>query len=485
MSIKMYTDSEISITDNSTEIEKRLAALEQKTSGADFFIDYEFFKNKSVKKRDGSIVDFDPMKIIKVIDKARLSVGVPIDGSDPNIGKYNAMITDLFGTIKIVMQTSEKDTICLERIQDMVETELWQKYSPKVGKEFTTYRDKREKERNGNILFKYKNRVTTNKLENSNANVDEASFSGKEKEASSDVSKYISLNTNVLSKEVAQAHKDMIVYQHDLEKAQFGMHNCLFPDFEKTLKGFTTRNGGVREAGSFHTATQQIAVIIQCQSQVQFGGAGAQHLDYDLAPYVKKSFAKHLSNNIERIYNRNGSIFKRHRYHKNMELINKLQSQITFKHGVGIESDIALSIKNTFPAAYAEAMLDLEEEGIQSCEAMYHNLNTLESRPGSQVPFSSINLGKDTTPEGRLINKWIFKASLNGVGEHHRTSIFPISIFSYKKGINSDPGDPNYDLKKLALESLSKRIYPNFANCDWSQAHEDPNDRDTDFATMG
>ena len=130
-------------------------------------------------------------------------------------------------------------------------------------------------------------------------------------------------------------------------------------------------------------------------------------------------------------------------------------------------------------------MRQLEREGIQASEALYHNLNTLESRAGSQVPFTSINFGRDTSTEGRFVSEKMLRASLSGVGKHHLTPIFPISIFQYKQGCNANPGDPNYDLKQLAIESLSKRIYPNFVNCDFSQAHEDPNNPDTYFATMG
>lgn len=101
------------------------------------------------------------------------------------------------------------------------------------------------------------------------------------------------------------------------------------------------------------------------------------------------------------------------------------------------------------------------------------------------MPFSSLNFGRDTTPEGKLVSKWFLEASLDGIGKHHLTSIFPISIFQHKKGVNSDPGDPNYPLKKLALKSMSKRIYPNWCNCDWSEAHEDENNPDTYFGTMG
>jgi ribonucleoside-triphosphate reductase len=135
--------------------------------------------------------------------------------------------------------------------------------------------------------------------------------------------------------------------------------------------------------------------------------------------------------------------------------------------------------------AYKFAMKQLEREGRQSAEALFHNLNTLESRAGSQVPFTSINFGRDTSTEGRLVSKWMLDASLSGVGKHHLTPIFPISIFQYKAGCNANEEDPNYDLKQHALKSMSKRIYPNFVNCDYSQAHEDATNPDTYFATMG
>lgn len=138
-----------------------------------------------------------------------------------------------------------------------------------------------------------------------------------------------------------------------------------------------------------------------------------------------------------------------------------------------------------YPDAYNYAMKQLEREGKQSAEALYHNLNTLESRAGSQVPFTSINFGRDTSTEGKLVQKWMLNASLAGVGKHHLTPIFPISIFQYKSGVNAEPGTEGYELKQRAIESLSKRIYPNFVNCDYSQAHEDPSNPDTFYATMG
>lgn len=146
-----------------------------------------------------------------------------------------------------------------------------------------------------------------------------------------------------------------------------------------------------------------------------------------------------------------------------------------------IDNDYFKEIKNVY--RYAMDMLD--KEGRQSTQGLYHNLNTLESRQGSQVPFTSINLGRDETVEGRLVTKWIMEASLDGIGKNHLTSIFPISIFQYKEGTNANSEDKNYDLKQLALESMSKRIYPNWCNCGWSQAHETDGDIDTFFSTMG
>ena len=156
------------------------------------------------------------------------------------------------------------------------------------------------------------------------------------------------------------------------------------------------------------------------------------------------------------------------------------------KHHNLSESDICIDNKDLLNKHfYNSAYFDLMKEGSQSAQGLYHNLNTLESRQGSQVPFTSINFGRDTSSEGRLVSKWMLNASLNGIGKFHQTSIFPISIFQYKSNINAAPSDKNYDLKQLALESLSKRIYPNWVNGDWSQGFETPDDIDTYVSTMG
>ena len=409
-----------------------------------------------VIKRDGRSAEFDRDKIKNAVIAAFKEVD----------GEITQSAKDKASEIASYINGFEDEEISVEKIQDIVEEKLMASKRKDVARAYIIYRNDRNRvrEQKSDVIQKVMNRVNASNVVNANANVDERSFSGREKEASADVGKTIALDYGGLSKEVAQAHKDMLVYQHDLEKAIYGVHNCLNLDFGEIFTyGFKTRNGDVRPPKSFSTACQLVAVAFQCQSQVQFGGVGSIHLDYDLAPFVRMSFSKHFKDGLKWIE------------HESEEYINHVPKSI------GIEDGEAKYHKE----AYKYAIEMLENEGAQSAQGLYHNLNTLESRQGSQVPFTSINLGRDTSPEGRLVTKWIMNASIDGIGEHHLTSIFPISIFQYKNGVNAKPGDPNYDLKQLALKSMSKRIYPNWVNGNWSQAHEDENNPDTFFSTMG
>ena len=411
-----------------------------------------------VIKRDGREDIYSPDKINRAISKA-------FEEIDGDITEKSKVIIN-----RITNQITEtgKKKMSVEEIQDIVETKLMASNRKDVAKVYILYRNERTKvrDRNSKLVQRVMERVNSKVDNRSNANVDEKSFSGREKEASSDIGKMMALEFGGLSKEVADAHKEMLVYQHDLEKAVYGIHNCLNLNFQEIFTyGFRTRNGDVRPPTSFSTACQLYAVAFQCQSQVQFGGVGSIHTDIDLAPFVKMSFCKHLKDGFK--YITRGDAYT---------------DELIATKSVSIEHE---GLKSNYPKVYEYAMDMLEKEGRQAAQGLYHNLNTLESRQGSQVPFTSINLGRDTSPEGRLITKWIMEASLDGIGNHHLTSIFPISIFQYKKGVNANKEDANYDLKQLALESMSKRIYPNWCNCDWSQAHEDENNPDTYFATMG
>lgn len=414
---------------------------------------------RAVIKRDGRENPFNSEKIYVVVMKA-------FNEREKKDGKAIPEKEDIAKQIAKEISESSKDKMTVEEIQDIVETKLMKSSRPEVAKDYILYRDKRTvvRDRKNKLVQKVMIRAKSQINEHSNANVDEESFSGREKEASADIGKTIALEYEGLSKEVAEAHKIMLIYQHDLEKAIYGVHNCLNLYFQYIFKhGFKTRNGDVRPPKSFSTACQLVAVAFQCQSQVQFGGVGTIHLDYDLAPFVRMSFSKHFKEGLKWVE------------HESEEYINHVPDSI------GIEDEEA----KYHTEAYKYAMEMLEKEGSQSAQGLYHNLNTLESRQGSQVPFTSINLGRDTTPEGRMVTRWMLEASIDGIGKFHLTSIFPISIFQYKVGCNANKEDANYDLKQLALKSMSKRIYPNWCNCDWSQAHEDEENPDTYFSTMG
>lgn len=418
----------------------------------------------TVIKRDGREVEFDKTKISDAICKAI----VEVDGSLADDTKQLAY--DIADRIE---SKNKGINLTVEQIQDMVEIQLMLSYRKDIAKAYILYRNERTKirDRNSNLVKKIMVRADSKVNFHSNANVDESSFSGREKEASADIGKMIALDFDGLSQDVANAHKEMLVYQHDLEKAIYGIHNCLNLNFQEIFTyGFRTRNGDVRPPSSFSTACQLYAVAFQCQSQVQFGGVGSIHTDLDLAPFVKLSFYKHFADGI---------VYLDHYSREDADWI--LDQWKNSKRSI----DDPYFKKSFNETAYQYAMDMLECEGKQAAQGLYHNLNTLESRQGSQVPFTSINLGRDTSFEGRLVTKWIMEASIDGIGRHHLTSIFPISIFQYKQGTNANVGDPNYDLKQLALKSMSKRIYPNWCNCDWSQAHEDENNPDTYFATMG
>ena len=242
------------------------------------------------------------------------------------------------------------------------------------------------------------------------------------------------------------------------------MPNCLIVDFSDLFnseQGFRTRNGDVREPSNIMSFMQLVAVVFQAQSQAQFGGIGSAKIDYEAAPYVHKSFVKNFKEAIRDLFDEEPNI-------------DSLDIRL------GCRENLSTDYKRVYDVAYRHTVADTK----QACESLFHNLNTLESRPGSQVPFTSINFGTDTSLEGRLVIKSLLEASIDGIGALYRTSIFPISIFKVKKGINRSPGDPNYDLFKLALESLSKRIYPNIANLD-SPVDNKSLIPDEQFCTMG
>lgn len=227
------------------------------------------------------------------------------------------------------------------------------------------------------------------------------------------------------------------------------MHNCLSVPFDDLLaKGFNTRQTDVRPAQSISTAFQLVAVIFQLQSLQQFGGVSATHLDWTLVPYVRKSFYKHYIDGLKYIEKVDDAEIER-------------TKQWIKNHDLSIDDSYFV----TPSGAYKYAIDMTTKECYQAVEGLYHNLNTLQSRSGNQLPFTSINYGTCTLPEGRMVTKTLLEVSINGIGSLHKTSIFPCGIFQMMDGVNRKKGDPNYDLYQLALKSTAQRLYPNYANC--------------------
>lgn len=239
--------------------------------------------------------------------------------------------------------------------------------------------------------------------------------------------------------------------------------NCLsIPVDDLLANGFKLKQTDVRPAKSVNTAFQLLAVIFQVQSLQQFGGVSATHLDWTMVPYVRLSFNKH--------------------YRTGLKYIDHLRNEKYNQTDLSIED----SLYKEHPNSYEYALDMTKREIHQAVEGMYHNLNTLQSRSGNQLPFTSINYGTCTQPEGRLISLALLEVSKNGIGSHHSTPIFPCCIVQLMKGVNRKPGDPNYDIFQEATKVTSLRLYPNYANVDWSgNEGYDINDPRTYFSTMG
>ena len=418
-----------------------------------------------VIKRNGNAVSFDKDKIITAIRKAMVECNEDVNNAEIVANE--------------VVKNIDNEYIDIEDIQDEVESTLMELGFKDVAKAYILYRNERKYARDKQAELyldaqsKIKEVMSMKGIENSNANVDEGSFSGKNAKVTSHFLKEYALN-NLMDKDVAQAHRDGRLYTHDLDNYCSGMHNCLNIDFEDLFQnngGFATRNGDVRKPNDIMTFFQLVAVVFQCQSQVQYGGVGANKIDYDGAPYVAITFKKCFKDALMDLNDLSS------------EEASNIIDTIEFEQGdiIKLENE---KLKCTYPKEYKIAERHTVKKTMQGAESLYHNLNTLESRAGSQVPFTSINFGTDISPEGRLVSKSLLQASINGIGKFNKTSIFPISIFKYKKGVNDKKGTPNYDLKLLALKSLSKRIYPNFCNVDVSYQDE-CNSPDEEFATMG
>ena len=429
-----------------------------------------------VKKSDKSLEPFMVEKVLKGVEKAYASVNEDMKPGvlDCIIGKYK--------------DEDDEKIVDADEIQDEVEKCLMED-NKVAAKSYILYRytNKIRKDKFNTNVKSILKKLMAEDVQNQNANVDEHSFDGRMGEASSFVNKKIALD-GYMSRKSRKNHLNNEVYIHDLDAYVSGKHNCLTEPIDLLFaKGFVTRQADVRSPGSVATALQLLAVVFQLQSQDQFGGVAAGHLDWSLVPYVRLSFYKHFMVGLKFVENvDNDAIakFKKEFFSLPNDDDFKFLEEDTIDKRKHISIDN--KIYKSHEKAYDYALSMLKDEVFQSVEAMYSNLNTLQSRSGCQLPFTSLNYGTCTKTEGRLVIKALLEGSLDGTGKFHKTPIFPCGIFQLMKGVNRYPGEPNYDLYKLALKSTSQRLYPNYANCDWTtNAGYDKEDPRTYFATMG
>ena len=422
-----------------------------------------------ILKRDGTIVPFEKDNIIRAINGAMREV----DGQIYEYDTARDIACDIENDIvqiyeeRSASKIPSRGMVTVEEIQDMVEDYLMRSERRDVARAYIRFRYKKEVARDvrGDFFEPIEEKLTARNVKNQNANVDERSFGGRIGEAASYMTKEYALKY-LVSNKARKHHLENRIYIHDLDHYAVGSHNCLSIPFDNLLaNGFNTRQADIRPANSINTAFQLVAVIFQLQSLQQFGGVSATHIDWTMVPYVRKSFRKHWNDGL--------------RYIAFWPVDEK--QLVTEDRPINEYID-----EDDYQDIYRYAMEMTEKETMQAVEAMYHNLNTLQSRSGNQLPFTSINYGTCTLPEGRLVTKCLIEGSIKGIGKLHKTSIFPCGIFQCMKGVNREPGDPNYDLFRLALKSTAQRLYPNYANVDWSgNAGYDINDPRTYFSTMG
>lgn len=405
-----------------------------------------------VKKRDGKVQGFDLNKPIHALEKVYKN-GVKKEVPDGLISKFTE-------SIRAWLETMKEDVVDIETVQDFLRDFLMSIGENEAAEQFIIYREERSRYRESNtkLAKNIATKLYAKNVVNQNANLDENSFSGRIGEAGAVVCKDYALKNN-MSKMARKNHEGNMVYQHDLSNFAVGQHNCLTDPIDILLEhGITLKQCDIRPANSLSTAFQLIAVNFQVQSLEQFGGISASHLDWSMIPYFRKSFFKHYNNWCDGI-----PLMKWAKSNIDSKSIKHISVDNKIYTGVGL-------LKPLKKIIWEKAWNSTLKELSQATEAMSHNLNSLQSRSGAQLPFSSINYGTCTLKEGREIIRALINMTLEGTGKYHRTAIFPCCIFQYSKeihGSKKNPG-PNYDLFRLALKSTTQRDYPNYCNVDWS-----------------
>ncbi len=442
-----------------------------------------------VIKRDGKKTKFEEEKIAIAIKKGFDSIEDSKYTENDITKIYESVVKD------ITKKYSDKKSIKIEDIQDLIEEKLKKYEYMDVYDNFSAYRKLRNKSRD---LFKEKEHKFLKSIESlgmedaknvdakrENANVDGDTAMGTMLQFGSTLTKEFA-KSYLMKQRFAEAHDKGAIHIHDMDFMPMGTTTCCQIDLNELFKdGFSTGHGHLRTPNSIMSYAALAAIAIQSNQNDQHGGQSIPAFDYYMAPGVIKTYKKSLKQEIYDYLELEGflNFIKFNKIEKEIDKINTIDYDISNLDIFAKEEERVLKI---FRLANKKAFKKTDRMTYQAMESFIHNLNTMHSRAGAQVPFSSVNLGTDTSSEGRMVIKNFLLATDAGLGRGE-TPIFPVSIFKVKEGINYNKKDPNYDLFHLACEVSAKRLFPNFSFIDapFNKKYYKEGDYKTEVGYMG
>ena len=449
----------------------------------------DFLDDIIVVKRSGQRVSFNDAKIALAVKKGFDSVYEEYD--EKNVYKVKEKVLD-----QIRKQYKDRKTIGVEDVSDVIEEVLKKLKYNEVYESFKNYRERRDASREAFVVKQQHKFVkaieslglksaTEENAKRENANVDGDGPMGTMLHFGSTVSREFA-KAYLMDAKYSRAHDEGAIHIHDLDFWAMGTTTCMQIDLNKLFKhGFSTGHGYLRTPNSIGSYSALAAIAIQANQNEQHGGQSIPAFDYYMAPGVLKTFKKEFKQAIYNYLEFEG--FKELiNFNKVTDIIDKLDT-IEFDLGIFEEfTSKSTRLKEIFEGSYENAMKRTDRATYQAMEAFIHNLNTMHSRAGAQVPFSSVNFGTDTSPEGRMVIKNYLLATESGLG-HGETPIFPISIFKVKEGVNYNKEDKNYDLFRLACRVSAKRLFPNFSFIDapYNKKYYVEGDYNTEVGYMG
>ena len=432
-----------------------------------------------VKKRDGRIIPFNEDRITRAIFLAASNVAE----KEHKVPDYKLSEQLTQEVVKLLNRKFSNLLPGVEDVQDAVIKVLIETGHAKTSEEYIIYRTERNRIRNSKTrLMKAIEEITFEDandadIKRENANINGNTAMGTMLQYGSTVSKEF-CKTHLLKPEHSFAHDNGDIHIHDMDFLNMGTLTCCQIDLEKLFKdGFSTGHGFLREPNDIISYAALAAIAIQSDQNDQHGGQSIPFFDYGLAQGVYKTFKKFYISNLSKALKLfkgldNNDEIKSIVYKTEEETNTKvgitkneiylLKESSELKEKFNLDDDFVKTIQQF---AFDEAYKETDKRTYQAMEAFIHNLNTMHSRAGAQVPFSSINFGTDTTEEGRMVTKNVLLSLEKGLG-NGETPIFPILIFKVKEGISLNPGDPNYDLFKLSCRVSAKRLFPNFSFLD-------------------